>query len=249
MKISVCVDAIYNGKDFIKSVNELAQNNIKEIEFWSWWDKDIESILKVQREKNIKIVAFCTKFISLTDENKRDEFIIGLKESIAIAKKIGCNTLIAQVGEELKSISREAQHVSIVKGLKTCAPILEEADIKLVFEPLNTLVDHKGYYLYSSNEAFTIVDEVNSKNIKVLFDIYHQQIMEGNIIATVTKNIDKIGHFHGAGIPNRHELNNGELNYINIFNVIDNLGYKGYVGLEYFPIESPLKGIKDTILK
>ena len=249
MKVSVCVDAIYNGKDFIKSVNELVQNGIKEIEFWSWWDKDIESILKVQQEKDIKIVAFCTKFISLTDENKRDEFIKGLKESIAIAKRIGCNMLIAQVGEELKSISREAQHTSIVNGLKACAPILEEANIKLVFEPLNTLVDHKGYYLYSSYEAFTIVDEVNSENIKVLFDIYHQQIMEGNIIATITKNITKIGHFHGAGIPNRHELNSGELNYVNIFNAIDRLGYNGYVGLEYFPIESPLKGIKNTTSK
>jgi len=247
MKVSVCVDALYNGKNFTKSITELAKNNIREIEFWAWWDKNIDDIIKVQQEKDIKIIAFCTKFISLTDENKRDDFISGLKESIEIAKKIGCNTLIAQVGEELKNIPRKKQHLSIVNGLKACVPILEKANIRLVFEPLNTLVDHKGYYLYSSAEAFSIVEEVNSENVKVLYDIYHQQIMEGNIIETIKKNIDKIGHFHGAGIPNRHELNSGELNYINIFNVIDKLEYNGYIGLEYFPVESPLKGIKDII--
>ncbi len=114
----------------------------------------------------------------------------------------------------------------------------------LVFEPLNTLVDHKGYYLYSSEEAFRIADQVNSPKVKVLYDIYHQQITEGHLIKRITKNIDKIGHFHAAGNPGRHELYFGEINYSEVFKAIDETGYTGSIGLEYFPIEEPEKGIK-----
>ncbi|MCK5811730.1 MAG: TIM barrel protein [Clostridiales bacterium] len=243
MKISVCIDALYNGKDFVSSMRELHENNINSFEFWSWWDKDIDNIVKVKKQLKMKITAFCTKFVSLTDDTKLDEYIKGLKESIVIAKKCGCNTLITQVGDELTNTSRYQQHRNIVSGLKACVPILKKANITLVFEPLNILVDHEGYYLYGSTEAFLIESKVNSPNVKVLYDVYHQQITEGNIIDTITKNIDKIGHFHGAGIPGRHELLSGELNYLNIISEIDKMKFKGYMGLEYFPINEPLKGI------
>jgi hydroxypyruvate isomerase len=104
-----------------------------------------------------------------------------------------------------------------------------------VVEPLNVHVDHAGNYLDSSAEAADIVRKIDSPNFKLLYDVYHMQIMEGNIIANITKNIDIIGHFHSAGVPGRHELNIGELNYLNIVKQIDALGYKGKFGLEYSP--------------
>jgi len=114
----------------------------------------------------------------------------------------------------------------------------------LVLEPLNVYVDHVGYYLYSSQEGFDIVEAVGSKNVKLLFDLYHQQIMEGNLIRNSTNNIYKIGHFHAAGSPGRHELYIGEVNYPEVFKAIDEAGYRGYVGFEYFPVEESTKGIK-----
>lgn len=243
MKISVCIDALYNGKDFLDSMKELHENNINSFEFWSWWDKDIDNIINVKKQLKMDITAFCTKFVSLTDDTQLDEYIKGLEETIVVAKQCGCSTLITQIGDELTTTSRYQQHRNIVSGLKACVPLLEKANITLVFEPLNILVDHEGYYLYNSTEAFLIVDEVNSPNVKVLYDVYHQQITEGNIIDTITKNIDKIGHFHGAGVPGRHELLSGELNYINIIKEIDKTRFKGYMGLEYFPVNEPLKGI------
>lgn len=123
------------------------------------------------------------------------------------------------------------------------APFLEEAGVTLVVEPLNILVDHPGYYLYSSEEAFQIIDEVGSPNVKVLFDIYHQQIMEGNLISRIQRNINKIGHFHAADNPGRHELYMGEIQYLNVFRAIEETGYRGYIGFEYFPLEEPLSGI------
>jgi len=118
-------------------------------------------------------------------------------------------------------------------------PILEKAGVTLVFEPLNTLVDHPGYYLTQSSEAFDIVDAVASENVKVLYNIYHQQIMEGNIIPTITEHMDRIGHFHSAGHPGRHELDCGEIHYPDIIKAIDRTTYSGWFGVEYFPLQDP----------
>lgn len=244
MKYSVCIDAVFNGKDFIESMKIVKNIGIDAFELWCWWDKDMDKILKTKEDLGMNITAFCTKFISLVDPSKRNEYLECLNESIMMAQKMQCKTLISQIGDELDGVSRETQHRNIVKGLRECVPILEESGITLAFEPLNTLVDHKGYYLYSSDEAFGIFDEVGSKKVKVLYDIYHQQIMEGNLITRITKNIEKIGHFHAAGNPGRHELHSGEINYKQIFNAIDEAGYNGYIGLEYFPLDNAEEGLK-----
>lgn len=243
MKISVCVDALYKDKDFFQALKKIKASGYDHFEFWSWWDKDVNKIKRVKEELGMTITTFCTKFISLTDPTKREAYLEGLKESIEVAKELGCKQLITQAGDDTKE-ERSIQHQSLVEGLKLCAPLLEENGITLLVEPLNTRVDHAGYYLYSSDEAFEIIDQIGSPNFKVLFDIYHQQIMEGDIISRVSKNIDKIGHFHLAGVPGRNELHYGELNYHYILKAIASLQFEGYIGLEYFPKEQPEKGIK-----
>ena len=194
------------------------------------------------QKTGVKPVAMCTKFVSLVDPATRADYIDGLRESIAAAKRIGCPTLISQTGGDTGE-ERARQHESLIDGLRACAPLLEEAGVTLVVEPLNTTVDHEGYYLSSSAEGFALVDEVGSPCVRLLYDIYHQQIMEGNIIDTVTANLDKIAHFHAAGVPGRHELDRGELNYPAIFRAIDAAGYRRYIGLEYAPLEEPERGI------
>ncbi|WP_219834016.1 hydroxypyruvate isomerase family protein [Paenibacillus sp. R14(2021)] len=247
MKLSVCIDAVYHGKDFYASVEEVVQLGYDAIEFWSWWDKDLERVADMVREKSLSVTSICTKFESLVDPSRREAFIAGLQASIAAAQTIGCRALIAQVGEELAGVPREAQQQSIIEGLKACAPLLEEAGITLVLEPLNTQVDHKGYYLSASEEAFHIVREVGSAHVKIVFDIYHQQITEGHLLANILPNLPLIGHFHAAGNPGRHELSTGELHYGRIFEAIDAAGYKGYMGLEYFPVQEPAVGLKELL--
>jgi hydroxypyruvate isomerase len=132
----------------------------------------------------------------------------------------------------------------MVAGLKAAAPLLEEAGITLLLEPLNGKINHAGIYLESSDEGFEILREVGSPNVKLLFDIYHQHITEGDIIRRITSNIDLIGHLHCAGNPGRHELDSGELDYIRIFKALDDAGYKGYGGIEYFPLHPAEEGLK-----
>lgn len=245
---SVCIDAVLENRDFASALATVHEAGIRAFEFWSWWDKDLDALEVARDSLELQIAACCTRFISLVDADRRADYLQGLKESIQVAQRLNCKTLISQVGDELSGVPRAAQHESLVAGLKAAAPLLEDAGITLVIEPLNVLVDHAGYYLVRSHEAFEIVDEVGSSHVKVVFDIYHQQISEGQLIANISANIDKIGHFHAAGNPGRHELSVGEIHYPQIFQAILETGYQGYVGLEYWPQHDVLQGLQEVAL-
>lgn len=246
LKPSVCIDAVFENQPVDDAIAKVANSGIQAIEFWGWWDRDLELILNAKQQHGLSISACCTKFISLVDPCLRDDYLKGLEASIATAKQIDTQVLISQVGDFRNGIARQEQHQSLVDGLKDAAPILEAANITLVIEPLNELVNHAGYYLIRSDEAFEIIDEVNSPNIKVVFDIYHQQISEGHLINNIINHIDKIGHFHAAGNPGRNELTRGEINYPQIFSAIQSSDFNGYVGLEYWPKEDPVEGLKEV---
>ena len=246
MKLSVCIDAVFHGRDFYESMEEVRRSGISAFEFWSWWDKDTDAIRSKSEELGLTVAAFCTKFISLVDPALHDAYLDGLKESIQTAKKLRCSTLISQTGADTGR-PREEQLDALIKGLKKCAPCLEQNNITLVLEPLNTKVDHRGYFLSRSDEAFNVIREVGSDHVKLLFDIYHQQITEGDVTRTLRENMSEIGHFHAAGNPGRHELDTGELNYPYIFSEIENSGYKRFVGLEYFPQGDPSGGLRSAV--
>jgi len=214
------------------------------VEFWGWWDKDIGAIKACKDGEGLNIAALCTRFISLVDPGLRRQYVDGLRQTIDVALELGCPNIISQVGDELPGVARDLQHSSLVDGLRECAPLLEESGVTLVFEPLNTIVDHRGYYLSSADEAFRIEEEVASPRVKVLYDIYHQQIMDGHLIARIRANIGGIGHFHAAGNPGRHELSIGEIHYPAVLKAIDEAGYQGFVGLEYVPVHDPSEGLK-----
>ena len=137
-----------------------------------------------------------------------------------------------------------------VEGLREAAPLLEQAGMTAVVEVLNTYVNHAGYFLYYVRDAAEMIDRVGSPNVKILFDIYHVQIMEGNLISQIRSNIDRVGHFHIGDVPGRHEPGTGEINYRNVFKAIYDLGdrYQGYAALEYSPLaplEENLKAMRE----
>ncbi|MBN2307421.1 MAG: TIM barrel protein, partial [Candidatus Hydrogenedentes bacterium] len=155
------------------------------------------------------------------------------KDCVPVSKRLGCQRFIVTTGNALLGVSRDAQHAACVAALKAAAPVAADAGITLVLEPLNLLVDHAGYYLSTSTEGFAIVEEVGSPAVKLLFDIYHQQITEGNLSLNILGNIEKIGHFHSANHPGRYELTTGEINYPYLMRAIDQTDYDGYFGMEF----------------
>lgn len=250
MKYSVCASALYSKLLLPEAVERIAALGYSAFEFWGWWDHDIDATAKAQKKSGITAAGMCTRMVPLNDPTRRAEYIEGLKESIEMAKKLDCKMLISQVGQAIPGVSRAEQHQSIVEGLRACAPILEEAGIVLAVEPLNILVNHKGYYLDRSDEGFAIIREVGSPYVKLLFDVYHQQITEGNLIQNITQNIDAIAHIHIAGNPGRHEPQvNSEVHYPTILKALKDAGYQGYVGLEYSPLMDPDQSLKDVLEK
>ena len=242
MKLSICIDSVMMGIDPALAIYKAHELGFTAVEFWEWEEKDIDAIVKAKEETGIEISTFCTACPNLVDENQREVYIEGLKRTIPVAKRLGCNRLISETGNEM-NIERSIQHQSIIDGLKACVPILEKNDITLMIEPLNIRVDHAGYYLSSSDEAAKIVSDVGSNNIKMLFDIYHQQITEGDVIRRIKKYLPLIEHFHTAGSEGRHELYKSELDYAYIFRTLREIGYDKYVGLEYMREDELEKGL------
>lgn len=243
MKLSVCTDLVFSGLPTQEAAKRVLALGMDTIEFWGWWDKDIDGIAALQQETGLKVAALCTRFISLVDPACRQDYVAALRETVETAKKLNCSVIISQTGAD-RGIDRAEQLRSMETGLKECAPILEDAGMTLTVEPLNLRVNHAGYFLSSSDECAELLDAVDSRNVRMLYDIYHQQITEGDVIRRIQQYIDLIGHFHSAGNPGRNELYRGELNYAEVFRAIRETGYDRFVGLEYAPTENVEKGLK-----
>ncbi len=247
MKLSVCICMVFREEqDFVRRIALVKQAGFPAFEFWGWSGLDLDAVAAAKKEAGIELAALCVDSADpamkqawpkgiLVNPEMRPAFVAAVRESLPVAQRLGCKTLIATVGNEQPGLSAWQMHDSIVAGLRAVAADAERAGVTIVLEPLNTLVNHKGYYLWSSREGFDILRAVGSPNVKLLFDIYHQQIMEGNVIQNITENIGLVGHFHSADVPGRHEYGSGELNYANICAAIDKAGYQGYIGLEYSP--------------
>ena len=221
---------------FLERIERVKRLGYPAFEFWEWKNKDVDAIIRKKNELGLEIATMMgTGWKQLNTEDARKTFVAEIQASIAAAKRLGSKTLIVTTGLEDKRISRAEQHANYVAALKAVAPLAEQAQLTLVLEPLNTKVDHPFYYLQTAKEGFEILDEVGSPSVKMLFDIYHHQIMEGNVIQDITKNISKIAHFHVADVPGRHEPGTGEINYANVFRAIAASGYQGFVGLEFKP--------------
>lgn len=236
LKFSPCLDIFFKNLPFEERIAKTASLGYKQFEFWTWWDKDPDTIKKSADVHGMKVAAFCTKFVSLVNPSVRKEYLTGLQETLKVAKKLNSDVIISQVGNELEGVSRNKQRQSLIEGLKASAEMMEKSDQILAIEPLNFLYDHKGYYLSRTDEAAGIIDAVGSEKIKILFDVYHQQISEGNLINNIRDNFGRIGHLHIADHPGRHEIGTGEINYPVLLHEIDNLGYTGHIGIELFPL-------------
>ncbi|OIN96069.1 hydroxypyruvate isomerase [Candidatus Desantisbacteria bacterium CG1_02_38_46] len=248
IKLSPCAETIFTDLSFLERIDKFAGIGFSAFEFWGWRNKDIDGMLK-KMDKNKIVVSSVgvDPWAVLVQDGQKDAFLKSIEESVAAAHKMNVKRLIVTTGNELQGVPREAQHENIVKYLKAATPIAEKEGVTLVLEPLNILVNHKGYYLSTSAEGFQIIREVGSKNVKLLYDIYHQQITEGNIIQNITQNVDLIGHFHSADVPGRHEFGTGELNYRNIIQRIKETGYNGYIGLEFIPLKPSGEALKNIL--
>ena len=175
MKLCVPVPCFFGGLPFEAAAEKIAALGYRYAELYDWRALDLPSAKRALEKTGVTLLSMCTTEFRLTDPACRDLWLAGLRESCEAARALGVKKLITQVGPDTGA-PRAVQHKSIVDGLKAGAGILENAGVTVMIEPLNTRVDHPGYYLTASAEAFDIVREAGSPNVKVVFDLYHQQV-------------------------------------------------------------------------
>ena len=232
--------------DFCDAVKTVKKLGFDAVETYNWRNLDLDKVRETCQETGVELLSMCTTEFNMTDPQRRKAWLDGLAISCEAANRVGAKKLITQVGQDTGA-ERQVQHDSIVAALTEAKPILESTGVTIMIEPLNTYVNHPGYYLWSSAEAFEIIRQVDNPFVKVVYDIYHQQVMEGNIIPSVTGNLDCIAHLHSAGHPGRHELQYGENDYKVIFAAVDKAGYQGACGLEYNPLMPPEESLKEFL--
>lgn len=257
MKSSVCIEMVYTEYPFLERIRLAAGQGYDAIEFWNWDDKDLPAIKETARRAGIKIATFQSNLGgTLIHPGHRAKFIRGIQQSLEKACEMEAGALFLLTDElgndrsvrfQFPELSPEEKRQSVLDGLKALAPLAEAAGVTLMLEPLNIHVDHPGYFLNASQTGFQLVSEVGSPHIRLLYDIYHMQVMEGNLIQTLTKNLDLIGHVHVADVPGRHEPGTGEINYQNVFAALRQAGYQGYVGMEFAPTGDSKKAAADAL--
>ena len=230
--------------DWYQHVEMGAKYGFAGVEQLEWLGLDLKRAGRVLKEYGVTSTALIiqsespevAKYLPWTHgmvwEDSRQPFIEALKETIRAAKVMGVPNIIATTGNERTDVCREKQHEIVVETLKQMAPYANEAGVMIVLEPLNVLVNHPGHFLVTSKEGFEMIREVDSPSCRLLFDIYHQQVSEGNLIANIREGIDLIGHFHIADNPGRMEPGTGEINYEKVFQAIQETGYSRWLAFE-----------------
>jgi hydroxypyruvate isomerase len=246
--VGLCIEPLFTEVPFVDRIAKVASLGFRTIEFWDPVGKDLPAIRRACEAAGVTI-SDCT-FAECWGENRLHaetaKVVESFRKTIPMLKQLGTNKAIVLTGETQSGKSAAAQRARVVENLKALAPIAAREGITILLEALNSLVDHKGYFLDSATAGFDVIREVDHSSVRLLYDVYHMQIMEGNIIDSVTRNVDLIGHFHAAGVPGRHELFTGELDYRHILEAIDKAGYRGAFGLEYWPTMDHAESLRKT---
>jgi hydroxypyruvate isomerase len=194
--------------------------------------------------------------MGLCNPAERAGFLAEIQASAQAAQQFETKRMVVLSGFRVPGMTRQAQHASMVEGLKRAHDIVAKYGVTMIVEVINTLAkieplnpkgdNHANYFLDRTPEAFAMVREVGSPYFQILYDLYHVQIMEGNLIETIRENVASIGHIHVADVPGRHEPGTGEINFGSVFRAIHQSGYTGYVGMEYIPSKDAMKTLADV---
>jgi hydroxypyruvate isomerase len=176
------------------------------------------------------------------DPARTADFRAGVALAIDFASAAGCRQLNCLAGNVPDGVDHATARATLISNLRHAADELKHAGIRLLIEPINTR-DVPGFYLNRTRQAVTLIDAVGSDNLFVQYDVYHMQIMEGDLARTIENNLSKIAHIQVSDNPGRHEPGTGEINYSFLFDFLDRIGYPGYVGAEYKPAAGTLAGL------
>jgi hydroxypyruvate isomerase len=249
MKYSACIEWLFaETGDFPARIRAAKAAGLDGVEFWFWSNKDLNGIAAALNETGIPLKGMLAEpMIALTEPANHEAFLEGLKRSIDTARRLNAPMLIAQAGDDLPGRTRAEQHAAIVDVLGRAADALKGSAVVLGLEPLNTRVDHKGYYLSSTEEGLDIADEVNRSEIGIVYDIYHSAVMDEDIAHVLNGRLNRVVHAHLADAPGRQEPGSGSMDWRSKVNWLSANGYGGVIGLEYKPTGTTVASLRELL--
>ncbi len=252
MKFGVCLEMVYPELPLADRIGKVAEAGFQFAELWMIEGKRPEVLAASARRAGVTLTNAVIGSPDgnlgggLTDPARRKDWLRRADLTLAFCREAGIGACIVCTGNVVAGQTRAAMRRSVLDGLKATAEKAEAAGLDLWLEPLNDRIDHANYFCTGSDEAAALCRAVGSPRLKMLFDCYHLQIMEGDLSGHIRRNLDVIGHFHSAGYPGRHELWLGETNYPFLVREIEKLGYRGVFALEYAPTLESGESLRKT---
>jgi len=245
LRFAANLSMLYSEAPFLDRFALAAGAGFVTVEFLFPYQEGIEEIKVRVDDLGLAIALFDVspgdtasgEFGTLGVPDRRDYFRYSFDLALEVAVRLKCCHLNVLVGNKIVGVGSTAQMECAIENLTWAAPQAAEAGVKLLIEALNT-TDRPNYLVNFTEGALKIVREVDHPHVQLQYDIYHAQMMEGNLINTITDCFQYIGYVQIADVPGRHEPGTGEINYPTILTRLEELNYKGYIGLEYVPSQS-----------
>ncbi|WP_196258998.1 hydroxypyruvate isomerase [Pelagibacterium limicola] len=246
-RFSVNLSFFYTDRPFLDRFAAAARDGFMAVEYVEPYQEDAETIAARLAENRLEQALFNLppgdwaggeRGIGCLPD-RVEEFRAGVDTAIRYARALGCKKINCLAGIAPKGIETSVLERTLIENLRYAAPRLADAGMKLLLEPIN-LRDIPGFFLSHTDHAEAILEAVGSDNLYLQYDVYHTQVMQGDLIATLERLFSRIAHVQIADNPGRHEPGTGEINYANVFAALDRLGYDGWVGCEYKPTPAGL---------
>jgi hydroxypyruvate isomerase len=250
--ISVMLWTVYRKLPFeerLEKMHEAGYRNVELVgEYRNWTPADFDRAISKQKELGINFDVTAGLKHAVGNPADRDAFLADVKNELPIMERLNCPACIVMSGNVVPGMPREQQHASCIEGLKRAASIVEGKQIngqpvRLLLENIDPEENPK-YYLTSVAEGFEIMRAVNHPQVQFLYDFYHEQISEGNLIEKLEKNIQYTGQVHIADVPGRHIPGTGEIHYENIYRKLQELNYNRMVAMEFIPLGDPIEELR-----
>lgn len=245
-QFSIMLWTVYRDLPFDQRLDKMNQAGYKNVEltgeFSKWSDDDFTRFNAKKHELGMKFDATSGVRTGVADPAAGDKLVEEMKPFLDTMHKLECPRLILLSGNKIPDAAPGAQHDACVANLGRAIDLASKANIEIVLENIDP-EENPRYYLTSVAEGFDILRKVNNPNVKFLYDFYHEQIAEGNLIEKLQKNIDLVGIVHIADVPGRHEPGTGEINYDNIYRKLAELKFGGTVAMEFRPMGDPVAAL------
>ena len=222
-------------------------------EHYDWTAADIERVKKLARSLKLGIDTLSSvprwgqQKINMLQPEGRAAFLKEVERNLEFAQKLEIPMALLMSGNTVAGLSFEQQFSAMVECAKRSGDIAARFGITLIVEPLNAKVNHKGYFLTNCVDGLRLMKEVDHPHVRLLFDLYHEQVERGNVIQTALAAMPYVKVFHVADNPGRHEPGTGEMNYANIYKAIAKAGYDSYITMEYVPLEEQVRSLQKAV--